>query len=55
MNYGGTYRNNRERLIEQGESEGLEVIHELTVNKEQRFPDIQFLYFDSRNGMERDS
>ena len=51
MNYGGTYRNNRERLVEQGESEGLEVIHELTVNKEQRFPDIQFLYFDSRNGM----
>ncbi|MGA3178009.1 MAG: CehA/McbA family metallohydrolase [Candidatus Acidiferrum sp.] len=52
MNYGGTYRNNREHLMEQGESEGLEVIHELTVNKEQRFPDIQFLYFDSRTGME---
>ena len=52
MNYGGSYRNNPERLIEQGESEGLEVIHMLTVNKEQRFPDIQFLHFESRNGME---
>jgi len=52
MNYGGTYRNNLERLTEQGESEGLEVINELTVNKEQRFPDIQFLHFDSRSGTE---
>jgi TolB protein len=52
MNYGGSYRNNLERLIEQGESEGLEVIHMLTVNKEQRFPDIQFLHFENRNGME---
>ena len=49
MNYGGTYWNNPEHLVEQGESEGLEVIHELTVNKEQRFPDIQFVHFDHRN------
>jgi len=55
MNYGGTYRNNRERLIEQGESEGLEVIHELTVNKEQRFPDIQFMHFPPKNGQEEKS
>jgi len=52
MNYGGTYRNNPEHLVEQGESEGLEVIHELTVNKEQRFPDIQFLHFVPKNGVE---
>jgi TolB protein len=45
MNYGGTYRNVPEHLVEQGEAEGLEVIHELTVNKEQRFPDIQFVNF----------
>ncbi len=55
MNYGGTYRNNRERLMEQGESEGLEVIHELTVNKEQRFPDVQFLHFPPKNGLEEKS
>src|SRR5208282_4291461 len=28
-----------------GEGEGLKVIHELTVNKEQRFPDISFVKF----------
>jgi len=38
-----------------GESEGLEVIHELTVNKEQRFPDIQFLHFAPKNGVEEKS
>jgi TolB protein len=43
MNYGGTYRNEPNGLISQGESEGLEVIHQLTVNKEQRFPDMQFM------------
>ena len=40
MNYGGTYRNDRERLARMAEAEGIEFIHELTVNKEQRFPDI---------------
>jgi TolB protein len=45
MNYAGTYRNEPNGLVEQAESEGLEVVHQLTVNKEQRFPDIQFLYF----------
>ncbi len=42
MNYGGTYRNEPRHLVEQGEAEGLKVISQLTVNKEQRFPDIQF-------------
>jgi len=45
MNYGGTYRNAFEKLRELGESEGLQVINELTVNKEQRFPDVQFVDF----------
>jgi Tol biopolymer transport system component len=45
MNYGGTYKTESEHLVEQSESEGLDVIHELTVNKEQRFPDIEFLDF----------
>ena len=47
MNYGGTYRNDLDRLREQGEAEGLEIINELTVNKEQRFPDISLLNFSN--------
>jgi TolB protein len=47
MNYGGTYRNTPRHLVEQAEGEGLKVIHELTVNKEQRFPDISFVKFGS--------
>ena len=43
MNYAGTYRNERGHLVEQGAGEGLKVINELTVNKEQRFPDIPFV------------
>ena len=42
MNYGGTYRNDPSHLSEIGEAEGLEIFNELTVNKEQRFPDIKF-------------
>jgi TolB protein len=45
MNYGGTYKNDRQHLVEQGEAEGLQIIQELTVNKEQRFPDIPFTEF----------
>ena len=43
MNYAGTYRNEPGHLVEQGAGEGLKVINELTVNKEQRFPDIPFV------------
>jgi len=46
MNYEGTYRDTPEHLVEQGEGEGLAVIHVLTVNKEQRFPGIEFLHFE---------
>jgi Tol biopolymer transport system component len=42
MNYGGTYRNSAPGLMTQGQAEGLAIINELIVNKEQRFPDIEF-------------
>ncbi len=45
MNYGGTYRNNCQRLTNIAEDEGVRIVHNLTVNKEQRFPDIEFLGF----------
>jgi len=43
MNYGGTYRNYASNLWRQAEAEGLEVINELIVNKEQRVPDFAFV------------
>ena len=42
MNYGGSYRNTGGGLAMMAQAEGLEVINELVVNKEQRFPDIDF-------------
>ncbi len=42
MNYGGIYRNRPENLVRQGESENLDVIFNLIVNKEQRIPDVQY-------------
>jgi len=46
MNYGGVYRNAYANLSEQADAEGLKIVYELTVNKEQRFPDLEFLNFD---------
>ena len=40
MNYGGLYRNTPAHLAEQGQAEDLNLIYDLVVNKEQRFPDI---------------
>jgi TolB protein len=40
MNYGGLYRNTPGRLVEQGRAEDLNLIENLIVNKEQRFPDL---------------
>jgi TolB protein len=40
MNYGGAYKVSTEELQVQAESEDLEVVNNLIVNKEQRFPDI---------------
>lgn len=41
MNYGGHYRNTPENLVRQAEAEGLRVVHNLIVNKEQRIPDVE--------------
>jgi TolB protein len=40
MNYGGLYHNTPAHLTQQGEAEDLNLIYNLVVNKEQRFPDI---------------
>jgi TolB protein len=40
QNYGGTYRNDRATLAKQAEAEGLDIVNNLVVNKEQRFPDL---------------
>ena len=46
MNYGGAFRNEPKRLAFQADAEGLNLIENLIVNKEQRFPDIA--YFSPR-------
>ena len=48
MNYGGSYQNDVERMQIVAEAEGVQIVHELTVNKEQRFPDIDFVQFGER-------
>jgi Tol biopolymer transport system component len=42
MNYGGAYRNTPARLAFQARAEGLHVVENLIVNKEQRIPDIAY-------------
>ena len=42
MNYGGTYRNTPENLARQARAEGLDVVYNLIVNKEERIPDIGY-------------
>jgi TolB protein len=42
MNYGGAYRATPETLVHQAEAEDLDVVFNLVVNKEQRFPDIHY-------------
>ena len=39
-NYGGTYKNERHQLVDQSEGEGVDIVNNLVVNKEQRFPDL---------------
>jgi len=46
MNYGGTYRSARSILLEQAEGEGVRILNNLVVNKEQRFPDIHSAVFN---------
>jgi Tol biopolymer transport system component len=45
MNYGGSYRNARDLLLSQAEGEGVRIVNNLVVNKEQRFPDIESALF----------
>ncbi len=40
MNYGGEYQETPEILSDEAKAEGLQVVNNLIVNKEQRFPDI---------------
>jgi TolB protein len=46
MNYGGTYQNDPGWLHNIADAEGVQFVHNLTVNKEQRFPDIGFVNFE---------
>jgi len=52
-NYGGIYKNDRHKLIEQAEAEDLDLVNNLVVNKEQRVPDIlAFIPTDDRQDAE---
>ncbi|HXH27909.1 MAG TPA: CehA/McbA family metallohydrolase, partial [Candidatus Polarisedimenticolia bacterium] len=42
MNYGGAYRNDPKHLALQMRAEGLSLVEDLIVNKEQRIPDIEY-------------
>ena len=42
MNYGGTYRNTPAMMVAQAQAEDLDLVFNLIVNKEQRFPDIAY-------------
>jgi hypothetical protein len=42
MNYGGAYRNTPEQLAQQARSEGLDVVYDTIVNKEERIPDVAY-------------
>jgi TolB protein len=46
MNYGGTYQNDPAWLHVIADGEGVDFVTNLTVNKEQRFPDIEFVDFN---------
>ena len=46
MNYGGSYRNTPENLVQQAQAENLGIVFNLIVNKESRIPDIG--YFSTR-------
>jgi len=55
MNYGGTYQNDPSWLHVIAEGEGVQFVNNLTVNKEQRFPDIEFVDFGENSGDESSS
>ena len=55
MNYGGTYQNDPGWLHAIADGEGVQFVNNLTVNKEQRFPDIEFVDFETNFGDETSS
>jgi TolB protein len=55
MNYGGTYQNDPGWLHIIADGEGVQFAHNLAVNKEQRFPDIEFVEFAENPGDEAGS
>jgi TolB protein len=55
MNYGGAYRNDAKNLLAQAESEDLNIVNNLIVNKEQRFPDIVGFDRTSTTGSDGDA
>ena len=55
MNYGGTYQNDPGWLHAIADGEGVQFVNNLTVNKEQRFPDIEFVDFETNFGDETNS
>jgi TolB protein len=52
MNYGGSYQNDPEWLRTMANGEGVQFVNNLAVNKEQRFPDIEFVDFTANSGNE---
>jgi Tol biopolymer transport system component len=46
MNYAGNYRNTPQHLVQQAAAEDLDIVNDLIVNKEQRFPDI---FYNGKN------
>ena len=54
MNYGGLYRNTPARLAAQARAEDLDLVYNLVVNKEQRFPDIASFRTDPDPASTRD-
>jgi len=54
MNYAGHYRNTATRLAEQARAEDLNLVYNLIVNKEQRFPDIASFRTDPDPASTRD-
>jgi len=55
MNYGGTYQSDPGWLHVISDAEGVQLVHNLTVNKEQRFPDIEFVDFGENYGDDANS
>jgi TolB protein len=49
MNYGGSYQLGPSELLDIAEAEDVGIVNNLLVNKEQRFPDIDSLQFNTKN------